>query len=106
MLIHLGSSDVITYLSSKKFIQEIHYILLCYNALLPDFGHIVYLVDRWWHGAFLNSGKKTEKKRKRINKVLSKEVTELGGSVTCILHSNISVINTELFNVREQGLSK
>lgn len=84
-------------LTSKKFIEEIQCSFLRYNALLPNtklvWSHI--LPRRYWYGAPLNSGKNIDKKRKRINKNISKFVKEMGGGV--ISHSNISVANPDLF---------
>lgn len=107
LVIHLGSNDLVTpNLTSKKFIEEIQCSFLRYNALLPNtklvWSHI--LPRRYWHGAPLNSGKNIDKKRKRINKNISKFVTEMGGGV--ISHANISVANPDLFRFDGTHLSE
>lgn len=91
ILIHLGSNDLVTPgLTSKKFIQEIQCSFLRNNALLSNnkliLSHI--LSRRYWHGDLLNSGRNIDKKRKKINKAISKFVCELGGVIT---HTNIIV---------------
>lgn len=52
----------------------------------------------------MNSGKNIDKKRKRINKNISKFVTEMGGGV--ISHANISVANPDLFRFDGTHLSE
>lgn len=91
LVIHLGSNDLVTpNLPSKKFIQNIQCSFLRYNTLLLNtklvWSHI--LPRRYWHRAPLNTEKKDRQKRKRINKNISKFVTEMG--------ANISVANPDL----------
>lgn len=52
----------------------------------------------------MNSGKNIDKKSKRINKNISKFVTEMGGGV--ISHANITVANPDLFRFDGTHLSE